>query len=52
MGKKLKTYYQVSIFKNGNRVFTGKIQSFLKPNNSTDYEWYDSREEAINRNKF
>lgn len=52
MNKILKTYYQVSIFKNGNRLFTGKIKSFVKPNNSIDYEWHETIEEAVSRNKF
>lgn len=48
----MKTYYQVSKFKNGNKSFTGSIKALNKPDNCINYNWYNSEEEAISQNKF
>jgi hypothetical protein len=48
----MKTFYQVSLFKNGNRSFTGRITAFARPENSAEYEWFDTEYEAKLRNKF
>ena len=48
----MKTFYQVSKFKNGNRSYTGKIQAIEKPKNCTNYNWYNNEFEAMEQNKF
>jgi len=48
----MKTFYQVSKFKNGNMVFTGKIQATEKPKNCQKYNWYNTEFEAKEQNKF
>ena len=48
----MKTFYVVSKFKNGNKVYTGKIKSITRPDDNLHYSYYDTKEEAIKQNKF
>mgnify|MGYP000258655776 CR=1 FL=1 len=48
----MKTFFQVSKFKNGNRSFTGKIKSKVKPQDCINYDWYSTKAEALEQNKF
>ena len=48
----MKTFYQVSKFKTGNRSYTGKVQALEKPQNCEKYDWYDNELDAKEQNKF
>lgn len=48
----MKTFYQVSKLKNGNKSYTGKIQALVKPQNCENYSWYDNELDAKQQNKF
>ena len=48
----MKTFYIVSKFKNGNKIYTGKLKAITRPADNLDYSYYDTEEEARKQNKF